>query len=136
MADRIELSLVDRLRVPSDNEDTTKRWDGLRAYLLEGGRGSLARDIFESILSAIDEEREEAAKRIEELEAALASQSPVPVILPPLKYGLSVGETRQEMRDNVRETALYQSGDLQLVWVNQGDLLLHATYGIEVTPNV
>jgi hypothetical protein len=63
--------IVQRLRVQSNTEEVMKSWDTLRAYLLDGGRGSLARDIFESILSHIDEEREEAADRIEALEAAL-----------------------------------------------------------------
>lgn len=70
-ADIRNAALVTRLRVPSDTEEVMKSWDTLRAYLLDGGRGSLARDIFESILSHIDEEREEAADRIETLEAAL-----------------------------------------------------------------
>lgn len=60
--------LIERLRKPSDSEETMNAWDGLRAYLLKGGRGSYARDIFEAILSHIDEEREDAADRITALE--------------------------------------------------------------------
>jgi predicted nucleic acid-binding Zn-ribbon protein len=67
-ADIRNAALATRLRVQSNTEEVMKSWDTLRAYLLDGGRGSLARDIFESILSRIDEEREEAADHIEALE--------------------------------------------------------------------
>lgn len=63
--------IVERLRIPSDTEEVMKAWDYLRAYLLEGKKGSYARDIFEALLSHIDEEREEAAGEIERLRKAL-----------------------------------------------------------------
>lgn len=53
--------IVDRLRIHSDNEETMKVWDNIRSIIADGNRGSWPRDIFESILSHIDEEREEAA---------------------------------------------------------------------------
>jgi hypothetical protein len=65
--------LVERLRKPSDDEETMRVWDGIRATLLDGVMGTLPRDMFESILGVIDEEREEAADRIEELERLLAA---------------------------------------------------------------
>jgi hypothetical protein len=136
MHDTKEPGLIERLRVPSDSEETMKAWDGLRAYLLEGGKGSLARDIFESILSNIDEERAEAATRIEELERALQAKSRAVITYPPLRYVGPVGEGLQEMRDNVRTTDLYEAGDTQLVWVNQGDLLMHAHCAAVLVPLV
>lgn len=63
--------IVERLRIPSDTEEVMKAWDYLRSYLLEGKKGSYARDIFEALLSHIDEEREEAAGEIERLRKAL-----------------------------------------------------------------
>lgn len=63
--------IVERLRIPSDNEDTMKVWDNIRAIIADGNKGSWPRDIFESILSHIDEEREEAADEIERLRKAL-----------------------------------------------------------------
>lgn len=59
--------IVERLRSPSDNEDTMKVWDTIRSIIADGDRGSWPRDIFESILSHIDEEREEAADLISTL---------------------------------------------------------------------
>lgn len=129
-------TLVERLRIPSDSEATMKAWDGLRAYLLAGGRGSLARDIFEAILSSIDEEREEAAARIEVLERALQAKSSTSLAHHPLRYTGAVGETLSEMRENVRKTDIYAAGDAQLVWVNQGDLLMYATRSAEEPTNV
>lgn len=57
--------IVERLRIHSDTEEVMRAWDRLRAYLLDGNKGSYARDIFEAILSHIDEGREEAADEIE-----------------------------------------------------------------------
>jgi hypothetical protein len=44
----------------------------------------------------------------------------------PLRYVAAEGKTFSEMRDNVRKTDLYQIGDVRLVWVNEGDLHMHA----------
>ena len=38
------------------------------------------------------------------------------------RYELPVGDTFEEMRENVRKTDLYQRGDTVLVWVNEADL--------------
>lgn len=127
--------LLETLDKSSLTEETMKCWDGLRAYLLGGGKGSLARDIFESIIDSIDQEKAEAAARIRELESErerlllLAS-------LAPLRYGPAVGETLVEMKENVRRTDLFNSGDLSLVWVNTGDLLLHLTAPFVPTSSV
>lgn len=67
--------LVKRLRTSSDSEETMNVWDGIRASLLDGIMGTLPRDMFENILGGIDEERKEAADRIEELERLLAAQA-------------------------------------------------------------
>lgn len=63
--------IVVRLRTPSTGEDTMEVWDRIRAILLDGNRGSLPREIFESILDFIDEERSEAALEIETLRSRL-----------------------------------------------------------------
>lgn len=63
--------IVARLRMPSTGEDTMEVWDRIRAILLDGDRGSLPREIFESILDSIDEERAEAADEIETLRRRL-----------------------------------------------------------------
>lgn len=60
--------LVERLREPSTNEPTMHLWSSIRKMLQDGNKGSIPRDVFESILGAIDEERSAAAD-------ALASQS-------------------------------------------------------------
>jgi hypothetical protein len=66
--------IVEQLRQPyTDREDIMRSWDALRTYLLDGRTGSYARDIFEIILSNIDEEREQAADEVERLRTALAT---------------------------------------------------------------
>lgn len=63
--------IVVRLRTPSTGEDTMEVWDRIRAILLDDDRGSLPREIFESILDSIDEERADAAVEIETLRSRL-----------------------------------------------------------------
>lgn len=41
-----------------------------------------------------------------------------------LRHAPACGETIAQMREAVRQTELYQTGDLRLVWVNEGDLLM------------
>ena len=43
----------------------------------------------------------------------------------------AVGDTLSEMRDNVRNDALYRTGDVSLVWANQGDLIMSALAMLE-----
>jgi hypothetical protein len=67
-------NIVELLRKPyTDREEIMRSWDALREYLLDGRTGSYPRDIFESILSNIDEEREQAADEIDRLRSALAA---------------------------------------------------------------
>jgi hypothetical protein len=39
-----------------------------------------------------------------------------------IQMALPMGETVQEMRENIRETPLHRIGDARLMWVNEGDL--------------
>lgn len=71
-----KIDIVTRLKTPSNTDAVMKSWDGIRASLLAGVMGTLPRDIFESILDCIDEEREEAAQEIERLRALVASANP------------------------------------------------------------
>jgi chromosome segregation ATPase len=66
--------IMELLRQPyTDRDDIMRSWDALRIYLLDGRTGSYARDIFEIILSNIDEEREQAADEIDRLRSALST---------------------------------------------------------------
>jgi len=84
------IDLVSRLLIPSDNEEVMSAWGTLRAYLLKGGKGSYARDIFENILSNIDEEREEAANYIKELE----NKEPIAWYRENFVFNFSLGPTK------------------------------------------
>lgn len=69
-----ETDIVERLRKPYlDREDIMNSWDAIRKYLLDGNLGSYPRDVFESILSQADEDREEAADLIATLKASLST---------------------------------------------------------------
>lgn len=57
--------IIRALRKPWLNEETLTKWDGIRGLLLGGNRGTLPRDVFESIIDAIDEERQLVADWIE-----------------------------------------------------------------------
>jgi len=63
--------LTKQLHSPQLNDDMMRRWDALRAEIANGNRGSHPRDIFESIIDSIDEERSEAAYFLEDLAAKL-----------------------------------------------------------------
>ena len=63
--------LTKQLHSPQLNDDMMRRWDALREEIANGNRGSHPRDIFESIIDSIDEERSEAAYFLEELSAKL-----------------------------------------------------------------
>lgn len=57
-----------------------------------------------------------------------------PLKLPPLRYKqvtLSKGleTTFEEMREEVLKSDLYQHGDTILVWINEGDLIMHNLLG-------
>lgn len=66
--------IVARLRTPSTNDNTMLIWDRIRELLLiEDHWGTLPREMFESILDGIDEERAEAASEIERLRRELAA---------------------------------------------------------------
>lgn len=47
----------------------------------------------------------------------------------PLRYARVKAGTFEEMRERVWETDLPQHGDAVLVWVNEGDLYMHAMTG-------
>lgn len=64
--------IVEELRVSAANEGTMLLWDKIRGMIARGDDGSRPRDIFEAILSAIDEERSEAAAEIERLRLSLS----------------------------------------------------------------
>ena len=49
-----------------------------------------------------------------------------------LRFVQAQGETFGEMRENVRNSPLYEMGDVRLVWVNEGDL--YAVGGVDVSP--
>lgn len=52
----------------------------------------------------------------------------IPLVwLTPLETVVPQGNTMHAMREHVRTTDLYRKGDTVLVWVNEGDLLLHQT---------
>ena len=63
--------LTKQLHSPQLNDDMMRRWDALRAEIANGNHGSHPRDIFESIIDSIDEERSEAAYFLEDLAAKL-----------------------------------------------------------------
>ena len=75
MADIVERlraeELIERLKrhaLGSADEDTMRRWDGIRAYFKEGDRGaSHPRDCFESIIDCYAEDCAAAATEIERL---------------------------------------------------------------------
>jgi hypothetical protein len=75
--------IVERLKTTSTGEETMVIWDRIRGLLLDGNAGTLPRDIFESILDSIDEERLEAAVEIERLRAEAATSSKVAA--PPIR---------------------------------------------------
>lgn len=64
----MDKTLVERLREPSISEGLMKTWDWIRRMIAEGDKSSYPRDIFESVIDGFDEERREAAARIEKLE--------------------------------------------------------------------
>lgn len=53
--------LIDRLRSPILNEERMKRWDYVRSCIMNGNTSSHPRDIFESDLDQLDEDRMYAA---------------------------------------------------------------------------
>lgn len=109
MAEVEEKPLVDRLRTPSDGEDTMQTWDYIRAELLDGCMGSLPRDIFEMILSSIDGEREEAADRIEELERRVTELEAAASTRQSEIYTTALDEIRSQAGGHKRSTA-YNNG--------------------------
>ena len=64
-------ALVERLRSPAISEGLMRNWDMIRGMIAGGDTSSYPRHIFEAIIEVCDEERKEAADRIEKLEAAL-----------------------------------------------------------------
>jgi len=57
-----------------------------------------------------------------------------PLKLPPLRYkqvSLPNGNetTFEQMREEVLKSNLYQQGDTILVWINEGDLIMHNLLG-------
>lgn len=109
MAEVEERPLVERLRTPSDGEDTMQTWDYIRAELLDGCMGSLPRDIFEMILSSIDGEREEAADRIEELERRVSELETATSTRQSEIYTTALDEIRSQAGGHKRSTA-YNNG--------------------------
>lgn len=71
--------IVERLRKTAADAiawegETMKRWDNIRAMLMDGNTGDLPRLIFESIMDGHAEEMQEAATTIEALRAQLATE--------------------------------------------------------------
>jgi hypothetical protein len=68
-----DAKLIDRLRQYSDpvhvEEFYMKRWDMIRKYIADGGRGSYPRDCFESFIDAWAQDASEAADRLAALSA-------------------------------------------------------------------
>ena len=46
----------------------------------------------------------------------------------PLRYIEVSTDTIEKMREEARNSTLYQEGDMKLVWVNEGDLHDHSTF--------
>lgn len=46
--------------------------------------------------------------------------------IPPLRYFIPTGDTRDQMREEARNHPLYRDGDMLLVWANEGDLYNHS----------
>lgn len=65
------------------------------------------------------------------LERSLERLAAIPAVQPtvkPLRYIEPEGETLEQMRDHARQHPLAQSGDMRLVWVNEGDLHMHTIF--------
>ena len=41
-----------------------------------------------------------------------------------IRMAAPMGDTIEEMRDNIRGTPLHQIGDARLMWVNEGDMVM------------
>lgn len=41
-----------------------------------------------------------------------------------MRYEYAVGESLEEMRENVRNSSLMEFGDAKLIWANEGDLYM------------
>lgn len=57
----------------------------------------------------------------------------IPAVQPtvkPLRYIEPEGETLEQMRDHARQHPLAQSGDMRLVWINEGDLHMHTIFHV------
>jgi hypothetical protein len=62
---------------------------------------------------------------------AQAAINAIPAVQPtvkPLRYIEPEGETLDQMRDHARQHPLAQSGDMRLVWINEGDLHMHTIF--------
>lgn len=51
-----------------------------------------------------------------------------------MQYVPAEGQTFEEMRQNARKSDLWKRGDLRLVWVNEGELLMSQSPGMPVCP--
>ena len=63
-----------------------------------------------------------------ERRAALIALPAVQPTVKPLRYIEPEGETLEQMRDHARQHPLAQSGDMRLVWINEGDLHMHTIF--------
>ncbi|WP_170759915.1 hypothetical protein [Ruegeria lacuscaerulensis] len=100
--------LVEGLRKPANSDENMQRWDYIRRLVASNRGGSYPRDIFESILSACDEEREQAAdaltaqqKRIAELEGTLTEIYEYPSGQP-ITLGLSEEDWQRRRAEQMR----------------------------------
>ena len=61
-------------------------------------------------------------------EARILSVLDMQPTMKPLRYIEPEGETLEQMRDHARQHPLAQSGDMRLVWVNEGDLHMQTIF--------
>lgn len=75
------MTLVERLREYNKDyiEKAMTHWDGWRAYIAKGGRGSMPRDGFESYVYGWQEDALEAADALEALRAELTEQKAITI---------------------------------------------------------
>lgn len=66
--------------------------------------------------------------RVDQMQFAINTLPAVQPTVKPLRYTEPEGETLDQMRDHARQHPLAQSGDMRLVWVNEGDLHMHTIF--------
>lgn len=66
--------------------------------------------------------------RVDQMQFAINTLPAVQPTVKPLRYIEPEGETLDQMRDHARQHPLAQSGDMRLVWINEGDLHMHTIF--------